>query len=59
MIIDKYMESTEIEIGTRKLQKVGGAHQITVPKMAVTMLQLETGDMLKCFLDGGALIIRK
>jgi len=59
MIIEKYMESTEIEIGTRKLQKVGGAHQITVPKLAVTMLRLETGDVLKWFLDGDALIIRK
>jgi len=59
MITDKYMESTEIEIGTRKLQKVGGAHQMTIPKLAVTMLQLKTGDMMKCFLDGDALIIRK
>ena len=53
------MESTAIEIGTRKLQKVGGAVQMTVPKIAVTMLKLKPTDLMKCYLDGDSLIIRK
>ena len=53
------MESNHIEIGTRKLQKVGGAVQMTIPKIAVTMMKLKPGDMLKCWLDGEALIVRK
>ena len=48
-----------IEIGTRKLQKVGGAVQMTIPVVAVKMLKLKPGDMLKCWLDNDRLIIRK
>jgi antitoxin component of MazEF toxin-antitoxin module len=53
------MESNVIEIGTRKLQKIGGAHQMTIPPTAITMMQLKAGDMMTCYLDGNTLLIRK
>lgn len=53
------MESDAIEIGTRKLQKIGGAHQLTIPPTAMKMMRLEAGDMLTCYLDGNTLLIRK
>ena len=53
------MNTTAIEIGTRKLQKIGGAHLMTIPSAAVKMMKLEVGDMLTCYLDGSELIVRK
>lgn len=53
------MESTMIEIGTRKLQKVGGGYQMTIPSAAIKMMQLKAGDLLTCYLDAGTLIVHK
>ena len=53
------MTPNGIEIGKRKLQKVGGAHQLTIPSAAVRLMQLKAGDIMTCYLDGTTLIIQK
>lgn len=53
------MESTTIEIGTRKLQKIGGAHVLTIPIIVIRTMRLKTGDPMKCSLDGNVLKIER
>lgn len=51
---------TEMILGIRKLQKVGGAHSLNMPMYAVRTLNLRTGDNMRVSLvDDGAIRIEK
>ena len=51
---------TEMKIGTRKLQKGGGAFVFNVPIVAVRTLGLHTGDALEVSItNDGAIRIKK
>lgn len=53
------MDQISIELGDRKLQLGSGAYILNVPIVAVRILQLEAGDIMKWHLVGDVLSIRR